>query len=89
MDPYRSGIPELADLERQQFLAIDPAQRPMMENALSQAQARLATIDKTNLQQYAATLQQVVVLKRRLASTVTQQSLLEQKIAILETLVNQ
>ena len=89
MDPFRSGIPELAELESQQPLALDPAQRPMVENALKQAQDRLATIDKTNLQQYAMTLQQIVLFKRRLASTVTPQSILEQKIAILEPLANQ
>ena len=90
MDPSRSAvIPEIADLERQQFLALDPAQRPAMENALNQAQARLTTIDKTDLLQYSMALQQVVMIKRRLAASITPQSLLQQKIAILETLVNQ
>jgi hypothetical protein len=90
MDPARSAvIPEIADLERQQFLALDPAQRPMMETALKQVQDRLETVDKTDLQQYSMILQQVVMIKRRLAASVTTQSLLQQKIAILEPLANQ
>lgn len=81
-------IPELAELDKQMMLAVDPQQRPQIEKALVDAQAFLASVDKSNLQQYAGALQQVVMLKRRLESNVTPQSLLTQRITILESLIN-
>lgn len=85
--PRNSLIPELADLDDQMMLALDPAQRPGLEKALADAQGRLATVDKTNLQAYAGAMQQVVMIKRRLESNVTPQSLLTQRVTILEGLV--
>lgn len=85
--PFNSLIPELAQVESQMMLASDPSQRPQLEKAYADAQARLAGVDKTNQQIYAGALQQVVMLKRRLESNVTPQTLLTQRITILESLV--
>ena len=85
--PFNSLIPELADIEKQQMFAVDPSMLPQVEKALADAQTRLASVDKTNMQQYAGALQQVVLLKRRLESNVTPQSLLTQRISILESLL--
>jgi hypothetical protein len=82
-----SLIPELDEINQQMFMAVDPAQKPQLQTALVQARQRLATVDKTNLQQYAGAMEQVVILSRRLESNVTSQSLLSQRIAILEGLV--
>jgi hypothetical protein len=87
MFPQPPLIPELAELDQQMMFAVDPQQRPQLEKALADAQARLASVDKSNLQQYAGAMQQVVMLKRRLESNVTPQSLLSQRITILETLI--
>ena len=87
MFPPPPLIPELAELDQQMMIAIDPSQRPQLESALKQAQDRLASTDKTNLPVYASAMQQVVMLKRRLESNVTPQSLLTQRIAILENLI--
>ena len=84
---FPSPIPELAELDQQMMLAMDPSQRLQIEKALVEAQARLATTDKTNLNQYAGAMQQVVILKRRLESNVTPQDLLTQRIVILESLI--
>lgn len=85
---FHSPIPEIAQLDQQQMLATDPAHRPQLEKAFADAQARLAETDKTNLQQYAGAMQQVVMLKRRLESNVTPQSFLAQRVAILEGLLS-
>jgi len=81
-------IPELETINQQMFMATDPAQKAQLQTALDQARQRLATVDKTNLQQYAGAMEQVVILSRRLESNVTSQSLLTQRIAILEGLVS-
>jgi len=83
-----SLIPELDSINQQMFLATDPSQVPQLQTALTEARQRLATVDKTNLQQYAGTMEQVVVLSRRLQSNVTPQSLLTQRVSILEGLVS-
>jgi hypothetical protein len=83
-----SPIPELDDINKQMFLATDPSQIGQLQTALTQARQRLATVDKTNLQQYAGTMEQFIVLNRRLQSNVTPQSLLSQRIAVLEGLVS-
>ena len=82
-----SLIPELDSINQQMFLATDPAQIPQLQTTLEQARQQLATVDKTNLQQYAGAMEQVITLSRRLQSNVTPQSLLTQRIAILEGLV--
>jgi len=83
-----SLIPELDDINKQMFVATDPSQVAQLQTALAQARQRLATVDKTNLQQYAGAMEQVVVLSRRLQSNVTPQSLLSQRISVLEGLVS-
>jgi len=82
-----SLIPELDSINQQMFMATDPTQIPQLQTALTDARQRLATVDKTNLQQYAGAMEQVVTVSRRLQSNVTPQSLLTQRIAILEGLV--
>jgi hypothetical protein len=83
-----SLIPELDSINQQMYMTIDPSQVPQLQTALEQARQRLATVDKTNLQQYAGAMEQVVVLSRRLQSNVSPQSLLSQRVAILEGLVS-
>jgi len=83
-----SLIPELDEINQQMFLATDPTQIPQLQTALTDARQRLATVDKTNLQQYAGAMEQVVIMSRRLQSNVTPQSLLTQRVAILEGLVS-
>jgi len=83
-----SLIPELDSINQQMYMTIDPSQVPQLQTALEQARQRLATTDKTNLQQYAGAMEQVVVLSRRLQSNVTPQSLLTQRITVLEGLVS-
>jgi hypothetical protein len=83
-----SLIPELDSINQQMFMATDPSQTEQLQTALTQARQRLATIDKTNLQQYAGAMEQVVILSRRLESNVTPQSLLTQRVSILEGLVS-
>ena len=83
-----SLIPELDAINQQLCMATDPSQVPQLQTALTQARQRLASIDKTNLQQYAGAMEQVVILSRRLESNVTPQSLLSQRVSILEGLVS-
>lgn len=83
----RSMIPELDEVDSQMWLALNPDQRPVVQKALDDALARLRTIDRTDLPQYASALQQVVMLQRRLASNVTYESLMAQRVEILEKLI--
>ena len=82
-----SLIPELDAINQQMFMATDPSQVPQLQTALTDARQRLAATDKTNLQAYANAMEQVVILSRRLESNVTPQSLLSQRVSILEGLV--
>ena len=82
-----SLIPELDSVNQQMFMAVDPAQLPQLRTYLTQAQENLANVDKTNLQAYAGAMEQVVSLSRRINSNVTPQSLLSQRVSILEGLV--
>jgi hypothetical protein len=84
---FPSPIPELVELDQQMMVAVDPTQRPQLEKALVDAKAFLETTDKTNLNQYAGAMQQVVIIKRRLESNVTHQDLLTKRIEILESLI--
>jgi len=84
-----SPIPELDSINQQVVMVTDPSQIAQLQTALTMAQARLATVDKTNLQQYASAMEQVVILNRRLHSNATPQSLLTQRIAVLERLVTE
>jgi hypothetical protein len=83
-----SMIPELDEINQQMFMATDPTQIPHLQTALTDARQRLATVDKTDLQQYAGAMEQVIIMSRRLQSNVTPQSLLTQRVAILEGLVS-
>jgi hypothetical protein len=80
--------PELDALEAKIMLARDPSQDAMLQKALSDAQARLASIDKTKTNEYVGAMQQVLMLRQRLASTETRDQLLAQKVTLLESLLN-
>ena len=87
--PCRASlIPELDAINQQLCMATDPSQVPQLRTYLTQAQENLAKVDKTNLQAYANAMEQVVILSRRLESNVTPQSLLSQRVSILEGLVS-
>jgi hypothetical protein len=61
-----------------------------VNKSLADAEAKLATADKTNLNQYVSIMQQVLMLRQRktaLTST-THEQLLAQKVTILEELIN-
>jgi hypothetical protein len=70
------------------MLARDPSQDAMLQKALADAEARLASVDKTNLNEYVGTMQQVLMLRQRLASTETRDQILAQKVTLLESLLN-
>ena len=83
-----SPIPELDSINQQMFMATDSSQIPQLHTALEQARQQLGTVDKTNLQQYAGVMEQVIVLSRKLQSNVSPQSLMLQRVSILEGLVS-
>lgn len=85
--PY-SLTPELDALEAKIMLARDPSQDAMIQKALTDAEERLASVDKTNLNEYVGTMHQVLMLRQRLASTETRDQLLAQKVTLLESLLN-
>jgi hypothetical protein len=79
-------IPELREIDAKLSIAIDPAHEASFQTALDAAMARLQTVDKTNLAEYAGTLQQVITMKQRLTLGQDRQALLAQKVAILENI---
>jgi hypothetical protein len=85
--PY-SLTPELDALEAKIMLARDPSQDAMLQKALADAEARLATVDKTKVNEYIGVMQQVLMLRQRLRSTETRDQLLAQKVTLLEALLN-
>jgi hypothetical protein len=85
--PLNTFIPELDDVDKQMMFAVDPAQKPALQKALSDAQARLATVDKTKPAEYAGAMTQVIMMRRRLESNITPQSLMTQRVAVLESLI--
>jgi hypothetical protein len=83
-----SIVPELDSVMQQSFFVTDPKQREFMQNEYTKAVQKLQTMDKSNRQEYAMTMEQIVMLDRRLKSNVTQESILNQRISILEGLVS-
>jgi hypothetical protein len=84
--PY-SLSPELDAIEAKLMLARDPSQDEMLQKALTDAEARLASIDKTKTSEYVGVMQQVLMLRQRLASTETRDQLMAQKVTLLESLL--
>jgi hypothetical protein len=85
--PY-SLSPELDALEMKLILARDPSQDAMLQKALVDAEARLATVDHLKVNEYIAAMQQVLMLRQRLSSTETRDQLMAQKATLLESLLN-
>ena len=85
--PY-SLTPELDALEAKIMMARDPSQDAMLQKALADAEARLANVDKTKVNEYVGAMQQVLMLRQRLASTETRDQLLAQKVTLLESLLS-
>jgi len=86
---FPSLSPELDAIEEQMMFARDPSQDEQLTKALADAEARLATVDKTKLNVYAGAMQQVIMLRKRLNSPFTRDQLLAQKVALLENLIQQ
>ena len=84
--PY-SLSPELDALEAKLMLARDPAQDAQLQKALTDAEARLATVDHSKVNEYVGVMQQVLMLRQRLNSTETRDQLMAQKVTLLEALL--
>jgi hypothetical protein len=84
--PY-SLSPELDALEAKLMFARDPSQDAQLQKALTDAEARLAAVDKTKVNEYVGAMQQVLMLRQRLSSTETRDQLMAQKVALLEELI--
>jgi hypothetical protein len=84
--PY-SLSPELDALEAKLMFARDPSQDAQLQKALIDAEARLAAVDKTKVNEYVGAMQQVLMLRQRLRSTETRDQLMAQKVALLEELI--
>ena len=80
--------PELDALEAKLMLARDPTQDAQLQKALADAEARLAAVDKTNINEYGSIMQQVFMLRLRMSSTETRDQLMAQKVTLLESLLN-
>ena len=80
--------PELDALEAKLMLARDPSQDEMLQKALADAEARLASVDHSKVNEYAGAMQQVLMLRQRLSSTETRDQLMAQKVTLLESLLN-
>ena len=79
--------PELDALEAKLMLARDPAQDAQLQKALTDAEARLAAVDKTKTNEYVGAMQQVLMLRQRLSSTETRDQIMAQKVNLLEALL--
>ena len=84
--PY-SLSPELDALEAKLMLARDPAHDAQLQKALTDAEARLATVDHSKVNEYVGAMQQVLMLRQRLNSTETRDQLMAQKVTLLEALL--
>jgi len=84
--PY-SLSPELDALEAKLMLARDPAQDAQLQKALTDAEARLATVDHSKVNEYVGVMQQVLMLRQRMNSTETRDQLMAQKVTLLEALL--
>ena len=80
--------PELDALEAKLMLARDPSQDEMLQQALADAEARLASVDHSKVNEYVGAMQQVLMLRQRLSSTETRDQLMAQKVTLLESLLN-
>jgi hypothetical protein len=69
------------------MIARDPSQDAMLQKALADAEARLASVDKTKVNEYVGAMQQVLMLRQRLSSTETRDQIMAQKVALLESLL--
>jgi hypothetical protein len=69
------------------MIARDPSQDAMLQKALTDAEARLAAVDKSKTNEYVGAMQQVLMLRQRLSSTETRDQLMAQKVALLEALI--
>ena len=87
-NPFPSLSPELDALEAKLMLARDPSQDVMLQKALADAEARLAIIDHSKLNEYVAAMQQVLMLRQRLSLTETRDQIMAQKVVLLEKLLN-
>lgn len=85
--PY-SLSPELDALDAKLMFARDPSQDAQLQKALADAEARLATVDHSKLNEYAGAMQQVLMLRQRLSLTETRDQLMAQKVALLESLLS-
>lgn len=79
--------PALDALEMKFMIARDPSQDAMLQKALADAEARLASVDKTKVNEYVGAMQQVLMLRQRLSSTETRDQIMAQKVALLESLL--
>ena len=79
--------PEIDALEMKLMLARDPSQNAQLQKALTDAEARLATVDKSKTNEYVGAMQQVLMLRQRLNSTETREQIMAQKVALLESLL--
>lgn len=84
--PY-SLSPELDALEAKLMLARDPSHDAQLQKALTDAEARLATVDHSKVNEYVGAMQQVLMLRQRLSSTETRDQLMAQKVTLLEALL--
>lgn len=84
--PY-SLSPEIDALEAKLMLARDPSQDAQLQKALTDAEARLAAVDHSKVNEYVGAMQQVLMLRRRLNSTETRDQLMAQKVTLLEALL--
>jgi hypothetical protein len=78
---------ELREIEAKLSISNDPKQIEFFKKIESDAEARLAAIDKTNLNDYSMALQQFILAKQRASATYNRNELLAQKIAILENIL--
>jgi len=74
-----------------QINQLGPPPNPAVQNQITQLQARIATMDKTNIVAYSTALDQLYSLQTRYASSnsAALQDLLTQKIALLQILTQQ
>ena len=85
--PFPSLSPEIDAIDAKIMLARDPSQDEMLQNALADAEARLAVVDHSKVNEYVGVMQQVLMLRQRLASTETRDQLMAQKVTLLEALL--
>lgn len=85
--PSYSLSPELDAIDAKLMLARDPSQDAQLQKALADAEARLATVDHSKVNEYVSAMQQVLMLRQRLNSTETRDQLMIQKVALLEALL--